>query len=376
VYNEDLSRLTKSVRALQSPQIRESDSLVTLADDDSGGISVQNLEVHESDIGLPPKSNLEATSNQDNDGATCFSRDSGYYSQKSHIPFKKREGQEEPGQDDWETGSIASLASNSSTSKNIKGVAEEFAELLVNDMELRQSIIKALESLGSHMFENIFRRLLGRYASDLRGQVQTSNQQRAMRAIYMYRAHTTSIIFKEFTTTGQEKHQAMEQLIFQQPGTRIQLEKFLSQTGQERHTSISGQGDTHSFNVEIGELGDDDFGESDQPDLPNLESVKEFLISCPAFQDLKKNIYNLAHPTAELAPFVAAPVTAEEASQTPNLQAEKIARRERTICKPETKRRQPKAVSVQRLKFKSKQVGNMLGRQSSWHLFSGQDWQQ
>jgi hypothetical protein len=227
---------------------------------------------------------LERISNGDffdpTETATAMSRDSGY---ASMISKQLLEGESNAS----DTKSIASLESHITSTSSLNpaavgGVAEELAEILWDNEEIRQCVKRGFVAMDCDRFERNFIRLLNSYASDLRAEADTHIQKSATRIVQSYRAYVTRIIRRRVVGLDENDSQATAfHRIKDQTTTKLMLERFLA---QQLPTEAFDQVDKRPEDEQ--ESNADSHPSDEEAYLPNLEKLTDFLVSSTAFKNL------------------------------------------------------------------------------------------
>jgi len=216
--------------------------------------------------------------------ATAMSRDSGYASMVS----KRLLG---GGSNKSDTKSIASLESHITLASSLNpagvgGAAEELAEILLDNEEIRQCVKRGFVAMDSDRFERNFIRLLKSYASELRAEADTHIQKSATRVVHSYRAYVTRIIRRRVVGLDEDNSQATAfHSIKDQNTTKLTLERFLA---QQQPTETSDQADTRPEDEQ--ESNGDSHSDDEEPYLLNLEKLTDFLVSSTAFKNFKARL--------------------------------------------------------------------------------------
>jgi hypothetical protein len=225
--------------------------------------------------------------------ATAMSRDSGY---ASMISKQLLEG----GSSASDTKSIASLESHITSTSSLNpaavgGVAEELAEVLWDNEEIRQCVIRGFVAMDCDRFERNFIRLLNSYASDLRAEADTHIQKSATRIVQNYRAYVTRIIRRRVVGLDEDSsHATAFHRIKDQTTTKVTLERFLA---QQQPTEAFDQMDTRPEDEQ--ESNADSHTSDEEPYLPNLEKLTDFLVSSTAFKNFKARLETFVKSNSE-----------------------------------------------------------------------------
>lgn len=211
---------------------------------------------------------------------TEMSRDSGYASMAPKQRLKR-------GSNYWDVKSIASLESHITSASSLNptaagGVAEQLAETLWDDEELRQCVELGFVVMNSSRFERNFLRLIKIYASELHAEADTAIQKGATRIVHNYGAYATRIIRRR--VIGDESHATAFHSIKEQTATKLILERFLEQ----QSTETSDQADSRPEDEQ--ESNGDIHSDDEYPYLPNLEKLTDFLVSSTAFKNFRAQL--------------------------------------------------------------------------------------
>jgi len=235
---------------------------------------------------------------------TLFSRDSGYgstASKRANAVQNYNHDIQDPSA--WDSQSITSLRSslteNTESSINpaaLGGAAEELAEILMQDEMIHTLVLEGYESMDADRFERNFRRILKHYASKLRNEAKNDLEKGAVHIVHSYRAYVTRIIRKKLSLVEDEHASALDDLR-KQEASKLALELFLErlQATDKDAVAIKAEDELDSDNGS-------EFSNDDKPYLPNLEKVKDFLISSAAFSELVQHLLKFVRPPSTLPP--------------------------------------------------------------------------
>jgi hypothetical protein len=252
------------------------------------------------------------------DTSTMISRDSGYVSRMSsstEVPPNYLPK-------DWDLGSVISLESRATdvTMSSINptalgGAAEEVVEVLVQRAEVRDLIVKGFQTMDIDRFERNFRRLLKEFAINLRKEAQNEAQRSATKLVHDYRAYVTRIIRGKFAID--HSHTQAEALhdIQKQQASKVMLDRLLwqvAETSEPRTEEAAVESDYGSG-----------FSDDEQPALPNLEKVKDFMMSSVAFFELERRLREFVSPKPSFAALVEELRSSDDASKAPQEDAQK-----------------------------------------------------
>jgi hypothetical protein len=233
------------------------------------------------------------------DTKTSFSKDSGYVSMvsKTQSPTP-HSGQGAHDSAKWESESVASVRSlatmNTVSSVNptaTGGAAEELAETLIEDDSICCLIVEGYESFESNRFERNFSRILKKFALGLRKEAQNDLERSAVRLVYNYRAYVIRLIRKRLALVEDEHAMTMDELL-KQKATRLALERFLEQLPGAEGVGSENTGEENDSASD----NDSGFSNDEQPSLPNLEKVKQYLLSSTAYSELKQQLTDFVRP--------------------------------------------------------------------------------
>jgi hypothetical protein len=226
--------------------------------------------------------------------ATAMSRDSGY---ASMVPKRLLGGES----NESDTKSISSLESHITSASSLNpvgvgGVVEEFAEILMDNEDIRRCVKRGFVAMDSNRFERNFIRLLKSYASELRAEADTHIQKSATRIVHSYRAYVTRIIRRRVVGLDEDNSQATAfHSIKDQNTTKLTLERFLA---QQKPTETSDQADIWPEDEQ--ESNRDSHSDDEEPYLPNLEKLTDFLVSSTAFKNFKAGLEAFVESNSEL----------------------------------------------------------------------------
>jgi hypothetical protein len=254
-------------------------------------------EIDNTWIGLPSSREVINTGSC----PTVASRDSGYASRTSQVVAqeKTREKSFYENTDEWESRSVASLESQATdiTMSSVNpagtgGAAEQLAEVLLLNNDIRTLLDEGFHSMESDRFERNFRRLLKDYASSLRIEAKDALEKGATKIVHTYRAYVTRIIRSKIVGSESEFQALAFHEIKSQETSKVTLERFLEQ--YQAPTDEKGSEESRE-NLES-ETGSK-FSDDEQPYLPNLEKVTDFLVSSAAFHAFKEALCTFVRPT-------------------------------------------------------------------------------
>jgi tetratricopeptide (TPR) repeat protein len=207
--------------------------------------------------------------------------------------------------------SVFSLSSAGSLSSihslDLRSAEEEFVSLLLNDAILQPLYQLCFESdrIGAQRFENNFRRLLKLFANDLRSEAQDKVQKSA---VYFVRSRARNIahcIWRKYepdragvTHTAQKKgndfdaKHRLNEFLGSLDKTYQQEQRGIFDHAQPLQTAVSHDVGAQDSSSDSDESDDGSEGEHG---LFALASVKAFLLSSNAFQNLRENLQQFAH---------------------------------------------------------------------------------
>ena len=225
--------------------------------------------------------------------ATIMSRDSGYA-----IIISKQLLEGDPNELGME--SIASVATHTTWASFLNpagegGAAEEFAEVLLDNEDIQQCVNRGFVVMDSDRFERNFSRLLKSYASELRAEADTYIQKGAARIVQHYSAYVTGIIRRRVLGLEENSQATAFHSIKDQTATKLALERFLA---QQQPTETSDQMDTRPEDEQ--ESDGDSHSDNEDPYLPNLEKLTDFLVSSTAFKNFKARLEAFVKANSQL----------------------------------------------------------------------------
>jgi hypothetical protein len=136
--------------------------------------------------------------------------------------------------------------------------------------------------MDSNRFERNFLRFIQGYASELRAEADSTIQKSATHIVYYYGAYIGRIIRRRALRV---KSQATAfHSIKERSATRQTLERFLEQLS----TKNPDQADTRLKNIQ--ESNGNIYSDDEDPYLPNLERLADFLISSTAFNNFRAQL--------------------------------------------------------------------------------------
>jgi hypothetical protein len=176
------------------------------------------------------------------------------------------------------------------------GAAEEVVEVLVQKVEVRDLIVKGFQTMDIDRFERNFRRLLKEFAINLRKEAQNEAQRSATKLVHDYRAYVTRIIRGKFAIDHSLTQAEALHGIQKQQASKVMLERLLCNIAE---TSEPGAEEA-AVESDYGSGSSDD----EQPALPNLEKVKDFMMSSVAFFELERRLHEFVNPKPTFVAFV------------------------------------------------------------------------
>jgi hypothetical protein len=244
--------------------------------------------------------------------------------------------------------------------EEFQSAAAELVSLLLNDEHLKPLYSTALESpkIGGQRFETNFRRLLKKFAVDLKKEAEDPLQVQAAKFVGAQASIVAGNIREALQTHGDRKvlpilaGQALPlQDNIDQETSLAENPTVVAEEGQQSMRDLSickwiSNTDTSSC-LEASEVPD-----TDDADLSSLVEVKQFILSSNAFVALRHNFINFVYPPIELP--------SEEAGQD-TMPEEKI-KHESMPSHPE-QQDQPKEMSTDSLDLEPFQLcynGRML----------------
>ncbi|KFY56912.1 hypothetical protein V497_05874 [Pseudogymnoascus sp. VKM F-4516 (FW-969)] len=188
---------------------------------------------------------------------------------------------------DSNTNSIGSLQSRvtlipSLDPTDVGGAAEEFAEILWDSDDIQRCVILGFMVMDANRFERNFLQFIRGYASELRAEADSTVQKSATHIVYYYGAYISRIIRRRALRV---KSQATAfHSIKERSATRQTLERFLEQ----HYTKNPDQADTRLKHIQ--ESSGNVHSDAEDPYLPNLEKLTDFLISSTAFKTFRTQL--------------------------------------------------------------------------------------
>lgn len=230
---------------------------------------------------------------------TVASRDSGYASMASQRGIQKKAQQNPSGNvEEWDLRSVASVESHvtdiTMSSVNpaaLGGAAEQLADFLLLNNDIRSLLEEGFQTIESDRFERNFRRLLKDYASSLRKEAKDTLEKGATKIVHTYRAYVTRIIrSKVFVSDTEPQALALHELESQET-SKVTLERFL-----EQYQAPKDDRWLEEPREDLGSEAGSNSSNDEQPYLPNLEKVTEFLVSSAAFEAFKEALSAFVRP--------------------------------------------------------------------------------
>ena len=243
-----------------------------------------------SSVALQNQNTGQGSNRHTSNGKSVFtngSRDSGYISRTSTtrtlgIQSLPQNGRQDQNSSHWDSQSIASVQSGitDGTMSSINpaargGAAEEAADLLVQKDLVRDLIVKGYRMMDHDRFERNFRRLLKELAINLRKESQNDVHKGATKLIHNYRAYMTRFIRNKLLKDTEHSHSEVFYGLQRQAAHKVMLERFISNSGEQTETETAAEN--------AGSDIDSGFSEDEKPALPNLQKVKDFIVSSMAF---------------------------------------------------------------------------------------------
>jgi hypothetical protein len=173
----------------------------------------------------------------------------------------------------------------------IGGAAEQFAEVLLLNNDIRTLVDEGFQNMESDRFERNFRRLLKDYASSLRIEAKDTLEKGATKIVHTYRAYVTRIIRSKVVGPESEFQALAFHEIKSQETSKVTLERFLEQYQAPKEDKRLEES-RENLESEAGSK----FSDDEQPYLPNLEKVTDFLVSSTAFEAFKEALCAFVRP--------------------------------------------------------------------------------
>lgn len=181
--------------------------------------------------------------------------------------------------------------------EEFESAAAELVSLLLNDEYLKPLYSKALESpkIGRQRFETNFRRLIKKFAVDLRKEAKDPLQVQAAKFVGAQASLVAANIREALQTHGGTKFLPiladLEAGLAENPSIVAEEEQqYMLDLSIRKWISMT---DTSSY-PEVSQVPD-----TDDADLSSLVEVKQFILSSDAFVALRHNFTNFVHPPIE-----------------------------------------------------------------------------
>lgn len=180
----------------------------------------------------------------------------------------------------YEAVDEAIFSSLSSVYGNIKvAFEEELMTLLLNDHQLRPLFGTAFQVPGPFLFERNFTKLLKTYANELQP-IATSKLQKWVVHHVRSQRNLVADCIRNVYVSDSHSTEKFPQFRTQNPARNQRLEKFF------RHKGLVPKAvDPDDWKTP----DDSEIEDSEQPNLPNLTQVRNFMISGEPFENLRKN---------------------------------------------------------------------------------------
>lgn len=186
---------------------------------------------------------------------------------------------------------LTDITMSSVNPAGVGGAAEEVADLLERNDEIRELIMKGFETMRAERFERNFMRLLKDFAGNLRVEARNELEKGATKIVHNYRAYVTRLLHERLAGPDETRQAEAFHNIKHQETSKLMLERLLSDIAEP------------TVQAEAGDLdkGSDDgsgFSDDEQQALPNLGRVKDFMISSTAFISFGKSLHDFVNPIA------------------------------------------------------------------------------
>jgi hypothetical protein len=187
------------------------------------------------------------------------------------------------------------------------GAAEEIADLFEHDPEIRELISKGFRKMEAERFERNLRRLLKDFAVNLRIEAKSALEKGATKLVHNYRAYVTRLLHEKLAEPDQNRwaeafHKLKDQDMRNLRKLRLERwERFLSDM-VEPIVRVDGE--------DLDNESDNGSGFSDdEQDLPNLEKVKDFMVSSEAFLVFTKSLHDFVNSVATQRSIASKPLS-------------------------------------------------------------------
>jgi tetratricopeptide (TPR) repeat protein len=200
--------------------------------------------------------------------------------------------------------SLTSGSTLSDMSGIVKSAAQQFVEILIDDVTLQTLFPVAIEKAGILRFKRNFFRLLTRYAVELRTEASSTIQLEAARLV---RSRANYMVHLIAESLQHEETPSLPRIPVSELDRELDLERFLqqqvSQTKQEYKSTILDMESRLSILDAEGYTDNneepDEPDEPEQPNLTNLDGVKRFMVESGAYKRLIQSFRSFVLPSEE-----------------------------------------------------------------------------
>ncbi|KAI0842910.1 hypothetical protein F5Y06DRAFT_76436 [Hypoxylon sp. FL0890] len=180
----------------------------------------------------------------------------------------------------------------------IKGInsllSQDFAAILCQDESMMSHILVATrkEDIGWERMRSEFRKMLKRYALNLKAEAHSDHHQAIVRFVGSFSACITRDVFSKFSTGGRETEFRIPESLQNIRDSREMVEEYLQKVlGPAKPIECNEDSDQDST--------DEEFGEEEPYDgsLGHLDRMERFIQESIAYQILRRQVYDFVYPS-------------------------------------------------------------------------------
>ncbi|KIX01182.1 uncharacterized protein Z518_08907 [Rhinocladiella mackenziei CBS 650.93] len=214
-----------------------------------------------------------------------------------------------PSEYDGELASVHSVDSPGTTATGssttlvgeVLAAANEFVSLLLEDQTLTPLFSTAFDRIKADKLERNIKRLLKKYAIDLRQEAKGDVEKKAVQLIQKRARYIAYRVRLHYDKSTVDKAVWFEQLTKMSSDKRALMEDYLR--GRTDKSTESLQRKPHGDDDNDGDASDSSISteaEADQPELNDLDRVKLFMFESAAYQRFRQNLKDFVLPRREL----------------------------------------------------------------------------
>ncbi|KAL8724879.1 MAG: hypothetical protein Q9181_006639 [Wetmoreana brouardii] len=214
---------------------------------------------------------------------------------------------------------LVQTPSSARSSQELIGAAEELANLLSEDETLENLYGEALQKITAERFERNLRRLIRKFAINLKREANTILERNTAQFVRLRAAYVASCIIRNISPTTRVEVAHASGLASHSIQREEMIERYLQQQLLTKDESIEGlERNTHTTSPLDGSVtsvlpskaivktkaGDEHYSSSEDSEipledrayLPNLKGVQAFILESSAMQNLRNDVLSFIRP--------------------------------------------------------------------------------